>query len=79
MRFLASTLLLITILVACGDDKKFTYEYEVNGCNTGKHSFDSKEAYCKALQEDDRNKGCALSLREDAFKRDCEGTFSRLP
>lgn len=56
-----------------------SYEYEVNGCNTGKHSFSGSTSdevtrqLCAALQDDERNKGCALELRIEAFRQKCVG------
>jgi len=34
--------------------------------------FDSKEAYCSALQNDELNKGCAYSLRQKQFSSECK-------
>ena len=52
------------------------YEMEFNDCNTGKHTFDSKEALCKGLQDRTLNKGCAMRLRQDYHReRGCAGEF----
>ena len=52
----------------CGStsDVDLTYQYEVNGCDTGKHEFDSLAEYCEGLADDDLNNGCAADLREQA-------------
>ena len=65
---------LITLgLSACGGkSENMSYEYTVNGCETGKHEFDSKEAYCAALKDDALNHGCASSLRQETFTNNCK-------
>lgn len=55
------------------NSEEFTYEFEENGCNTGKHTFNSRDAYCKALADHDLNNGCAYSLRKQAFEANCPG------
>lgn len=62
-------------LSACGDanSENFQYEYEVNGCKTGAHSFDSKQSYCEGLKDDSLNNGCAYSIRKEEFRRQCSG------
>lgn len=76
--FILSAMLLS--LSACGlelshkDEKKdesYSYDYEENGCKTGKHGFDSKSAYCSALQNEGLNNGCASSLRQKSYDADC--------
>ena len=57
------------------------YSYEENGCNTGEHKFDSKDAYCKGLQSaslntDQYGRVCAYNLRKTSYERDCGGTFT---
>lgn len=80
------------ILTSCGDSEdskkdngnnnysnseSYTYEFEYNGCNTGKHKFNSKEALCDGLKSQSLNDYCALPLREEAFNnKGCSGTFS---
>jgi hypothetical protein len=66
---------------ACGsaDDATITnlkYDFTYNDCKTGAHSFSSVEEYCKGLQNDELNHGCAYSLREYAFKSRCTGKFT---
>ena len=59
--------------------ESLTYEYELNGCKTGSHTFSSKAEFCKGLQDQKLNKGCALSLREQTFKSDrCDGEFEEI-
>lgn len=76
MRIVA--LLFVVLAVAGCSKEDLAYEYSVNGCSTGRQEFDSKEAMCAGLQSDSRNKGCALSERQDKFKQDgCSGSFTR--
>jgi hypothetical protein len=81
MNHLLLIVLSLSSLAACGSteasdeskSEKYTYEFEFNGCKTGKHSFSSKSEYCEALLDDDLNHGCARSMREDmAAKKDCD-------
>ena len=56
--------------------KSLSYEYEVNGCSTGKQTFDSEEALCEALKSESLNNGCAQDLRELEFQaKQCPGNF----
>lgn len=68
-------------LTACGlsvdhkDEKKdenYSYEFEENGCKTGKQEFSSKADYCSGLKNDGLNNGCAASLRQKAYETDCQ-------
>ena len=86
-----TALLPLAFLVACsmevgghkvfgvGEDQankaSYSYEYKVNGCETGQRTFDSKDAYCSALL--DENQRCAFEtyeLRQNAYKRECTGS-----
>ncbi len=51
--------------------ESYSYEYEVNGCKTGKHNFSSKKDYCAALLNEELNKGCAFRLRTQKHKQEC--------
>lgn len=51
--------------------QSFTYQLEVNGCNTGEHTFNSKIAYCEALEDQALNKGCALNERDRLYFATC--------
>lgn len=88
MRLSVFFLFWVCLLAACGDgsgsgsgvNANLTYDFESNGCKTGSHTFNSEAAYCLGLQEDGRNKGCALFLRQREFQdRGCPGTFTRRP
>lgn len=58
------------------ESKSYSYEFEVNGCNTGKHTVGTVAEYCNALKDDERNRYCAHVLREEAFyAMECSGTF----
>ena len=56
-KFRTGLFIIITgALYNCGSSKSassedYGYELEVNGCNTGKHSFKSKAAYCEGLKD----------------------------
>ena len=53
--------------------ESFSYDFDMNGCKTEKQQFTSREALCKALQDSKLNRGCALDLRKDEFKKSCTG------
>lgn len=57
-------------------DNKFQYEFTINGCGTGKQTFNSSENLCIGLQNNTLNNNCALSLRESYFKSNCSGEFT---
>lgn len=52
------------------------YSFQENSCSTGLHVFASADGrttlrmYCKALKNDDFNRGCARGSRDDAFNKD---------
>lgn len=56
-----------------GKSSDHSYELIENGCNTGKHSFSSQEAYCDGLKNDAANKYCAHNLRYSTFRQNCPG------
>ena len=49
----------------------YTYQYSVNGCDTGKHTFHSTKEYCEGLANDRLNNGCAVEFRCQAFNKNC--------
>lgn len=51
--------------------EKYSYDLDINGCATGKQSFNSKSSYCKGLTDEALNKGCAKSERQDMYSREC--------
>jgi hypothetical protein len=56
--------------------EKYTYDFNYNGCKTGKKEFTSKAAFCDGLKDHALNNGCAEILREEHFKRQsCSGSF----
>ena len=76
------TFVLALAFSSCGESKSLSYEYEANGCNTGKHTLSSHEELCAALKNDAINdseklgRGCAKSLRRQAFQEHgCTGEF----
>jgi hypothetical protein len=63
-------------LAAANCGSSYSYQYTVNGCDTGQHSFGSLEAMCHGLQDNGLNNGCALSDRQSYFSsKGCSGTF----
>lgn len=64
------------ILNKVANEEAFTYEYTENGCNTGKHSFSTLDAYCAALENNSLNNNCAVNSRQSAYYQKCSGTFS---
>ncbi len=55
----------------CGKNEKMSYDLTENGCATGKHEFDSKDAYCAGLKDEALNQGCASDLRQARVTADC--------
>ncbi|HVJ64928.1 MAG TPA: hypothetical protein VM901_06710 [Bdellovibrionota bacterium] len=54
----------------------FSYEFEYNGCNTGRQKFGSKDTMCEGLKSQSRNNYCAVSMRERFFEQQgCPGIF----
>ena len=62
-------------LLSCGSNDSRNYTFSENGCSTQTHSFDSQTAYCQGLESNSLNNGCAIDLREQAYARDCTGSF----
>jgi hypothetical protein len=55
----------------------YSYELRTDSCSTGKHSFGSFDNACKALNDNELNKECALSEREELFNNSqCVGNFT---
>ena len=49
----------------------YTYKFSVNDCSTGEHTFDSKNAYCAALTDENLNRNCAQAERQDFHTKNC--------
>lgn len=49
------------------DSITLTYNYTENGCSTGDQTFLSKAELCSGLEDNARNKNCAISLRKENF------------
>lgn len=54
-----------------GKIESFTYNFDLNGCKTGKHQFNSLEEMCMGLQNDTLNNSCASELRVNHFQTFC--------
>lgn len=74
----------ITLLFSFGcavEHQSYTdgYHIIVNGCDTGKHEFESddegdvQQKICAALQDEDLNNRCAHNERKDTFAKKCPG------
>lgn len=50
---------------------KYTYEYSVNNCLTGRHEFSTIKDYCEGLHNEVLNNNCAENLRIADFNRLC--------
>lgn len=57
---------------------KLQYQFIENGCDTGQRTFDSKDAYCAALEDSRANGYCALEGRRQLFQERCGGTFQEV-
>jgi hypothetical protein len=72
---------LIGSIAGCGDvtvrkakvrkGSKYSYEYTEGGYSTGRQTFDSLEDYCRGLQDEELNQGCAASQRQTAWAENC--------
>lgn len=82
MKIVAASILVLTVS-ACGDgplktEKKessgssnYSYQYNENGCDTGKRAFSSKESYCDGLLDESANNYCARGMRQETYDRNC--------
>lgn len=68
------------LLSGCGSDEEFTYELSetvnTSSCTTKKQEFDSKEDYCKGLQDPARNYNCAEGQRKTLYKQNCGNNWT---
>lgn len=68
---------LLCMSVGCTSDttktESLSYQFNVNGCDTEKHTLANLEAYCNALKDSALNNGCAADLRYSAFQNKCSG------
>ncbi len=84
-KIFAGMLLVCSGLVgACGGSSNsksedLSYQFVQNGCDTGKHSFKSKEELCNGLKDDALNKGCALGLRMESYQQQCDSKAAAAP
>lgn len=51
--------------------ESFTYDFDLNGCKTGRHQFNSLEEMCVGLQNETLNQSCASDLRIKHFQAFC--------
>lgn len=50
---------------------RFTYQFNQNGCDTGRRDFSTKVEYCQALTNDALNNNCAREARVTMFNAQC--------
>lgn len=62
-----------SIPVSSGVNQALTYELSENGCTTGRHTFPSFPEMCVGLQNNTINNDCALNMRAEHFRRNCQG------
>ncbi len=65
-------------VTACNVDLKsedkssnFAYDFDQNGCKTGRHEFGTMAEYCNALKNDPLNNYCAYSFRKADYEANC--------
>jgi hypothetical protein len=68
---IAAILLTLTSILSGCSSSDYKYDYTVNGCDTGEHSFGNKSDYCSGLQNDTLNNGCAASTRQQTYQSEC--------
>ena len=73
-------ILFLLITTACNqlmdyadENGAYSYNFNVNGCNTGEQNFSTREAMCNALTNDSLNNNCAENERYTKFLSDCPG------
>lgn len=54
------------------ENENYSYKYDYGHCTTENHFFTSKEAYCKALINEELNNYCALDQRQNDVQTHCE-------
>ena len=74
-----------SILVGCNtklnsssSSEEYVYQFNDNGCDTGRKSFSSQGDMCSALKNDAANGFCARDLRSARFRQDCSGSMAAL-
>ena len=54
----------------------YSYEFNIDGCHTGKQAASTFAEICTQLKDDSINKNCAPEEREDLYvTAECEGSF----
>lgn len=62
-----------SVPISSGVNQALTYDLSENGCSTGRHTFPSFPEMCVGLQNNTLNNDCALNLRAEHFRRNCQG------
>lgn len=77
---LFSIFLLSIVSLACGSDYKnertsgksgLSYNLKGSECETGLQKLTDREAYCRALVDEKRNKSCAKEERHAKYNEQC--------
>ena len=68
---LAPGLVVIALTLVGCESADYSYNLTQNGCSTGDQKFSSKDDLCAGLKNDELNKNCAYSLRQEKYQTDC--------
>jgi len=78
IRFLGLSISTFLFVQSCGDlanlsqkNENYSYQFNVNGCDTGYRSFASRESMCESLKDNTGNYNCAYNERYVKFQNDC--------
>lgn len=61
------------VVASGGVNQALTYDLSENGCSTGRHTFPTFPEMCVGLQNNTLNNDCALNMRAEHFRRNCQG------
>lgn len=56
---------------ATKNSQTYSYQFKVNGCDTGYRSYASRDEMCEALRDNAGNYNCAYNERYAKFLNDC--------
>lgn len=77
LSYAVAIVMCLTIFLSCGikpasPKAEYSYQWQKGDCPTGKHTFSSKDEYCRALLDESLNAGCAKEEREADYKENCQ-------
>ena len=77
-KILLITIMLIILDSCTKNENKSTtelpnyfYRYTLNGCDTGKQTFETLLSYCSGLVNEDLNNNCARGFRLERWEKEC--------